>query len=193
MIASIEGTLRAIGKGSVVVEVGGIGLRIHVPDTFLDQCGPVSSTVSLRTHLHVREDELTLYGCATEDELGLFELLLTVSGIGPRVALAVLSSLSPDQIRHAIATEQGSLLSSVPGIGAKTAEKIIFNLKDKVRAPAVEPVPILQISDVDSEVIAALTGLGYSVVEAQSALQHVPVDVDQVEDRLRAALAYLGS
>jgi Holliday junction DNA helicase RuvA len=193
MIASIEGTLRAIGKGSVVVEVGGIGLRVHVPDTFLDGCGPAGSTVSLRTHLHVREDELTLYGCATEDELGLFELLLTVSGIGPRVALAVLSALSPDQIRQAIAAEQSSLLSSVPGIGAKTAEKIIFNLKDKIRAPAVMPVPVLQISDVDSEVIAALTGLGYSVVEAQTALQHIPPDADQVEERLRAALAYLGS
>jgi Holliday junction DNA helicase RuvA len=193
MIASIEGTLRGIGKGSVIVEVGGIGLRVYVPDTFLDECGPAGSTVSLRTHLHVREDELTLYGCATEDELGLFELLLTVSGIGPKVALAVLSALSPDQIRHAIATEQGSLLSSVPGIGSKTADKIIFHLKDKVRAPAIEPTPVLQISDIDSEVIAALTGLGYSVVEAQSALQHIAPEVDQVEERLRAALAYLGS
>ena len=193
MIASIEGTLRAVGKGSVVVEVGGIGLRVHVPDSFVAQCGPAGRTVALRTHLHVREDELTLYGCATDDELGLFELLLTVSGIGPKVALAVLSSLSPDQIRQAIATEQGSVLSSVPGIGAKTAEKIIFNLKDKVRAPAVGVVPVPRISEVDSEVIAALTSLGYSVVEAQTALQHVPPDVDEVAERLRAALAYLGS
>jgi Holliday junction DNA helicase RuvA len=193
MIASIEGTLRAIAKGSVVVEVGGIGLRVHVPDTFLGRCGPVGGTVSLCTHLHVREEELTLYGCATEDELGLFELLLTVSGIGPKVALSVLSSLSPDQIRQAIATEQGSLLSSVPGIGAKTAEKIIFNLKDKVRAPAVGAVPVQRISEVDSEVIAALTSLGYSVVEAQTALQNIPTSLETVEERLRAALAYLGS
>jgi Holliday junction DNA helicase RuvA len=193
MIASIEGTLRGIAKGSVVVEVVGIGLRVHVPDTFLGECGPVGSSVSLRTHLHVREDELTLYGCATEDELGLFELLLTVSGIGPKVALAVLSSLSPDQIRQAIAAEQGSVLSTVPGIGAKTAEKIIFHLKDKVRAPAVEPVPAQRITDVDSEVIAALTGLGYSVVEAQTALQNIDPALETVEDRLRAALGYLGS
>lgn len=193
MIASIEGKLRGIAKGSVVVEVGGIGLRVHVPDTFLGSCGPVGSSVSLRTHLHVREDELTLYGCATEDELALFELLLTVSGIGPRVALAVLSALSPDQIRQAIATEQASVLSSVPGIGAKTAEKIIFNLKDKVRAPAVAPVPVQRITDVDSEVIAALTGLGYSVVEAQTALQNIDPELETVEDRLRAALGYLGS
>ena len=193
MIASIEGILRGTGKGAVTVEVGGIGLRVHVPDTFLGGCGPVGSTVSLRTHLHVREDELTLYGCATEDELGLFELLLTVSGIGPRVALAVLSALSPDQIRQAIATEQASVLSSVPGIGAKTAEKIIFNLKDKVRAPAIEAIPVQRISDVDSEVIAALTGLGYSVVEAQTALQHIDPGLETAEDRLRAALGYLGS
>jgi Holliday junction DNA helicase RuvA len=193
MIASIEGTLCGIAKGTVVVEVGGIGLRVFVPDTFLDVCGPVGSTVSLRTHLHVREDELTLYGCASEDELGLFELLLTVSGIGPKVALAVLSALSPDQIRQAIATGQGSVLSSVPGIGAKTAEKIIFNLKDKVRAPSVAPTPVQRISDVDSEVIAALTSLGYSVVEAQTALQHIDPALETVEDRLRAALGYLGS
>jgi len=193
MIASIEGRLHAIEKRAIVVQVSGIGLRVHVPDSFTAQCGPIGGRVSLHTHLHVREDELTLYGCATEDELRLFELLLSVSGIGPKVALALLSTLSADEIRNAIATEQSNMLSRVPGIGAKTAKKIIFDLKDKIQVTGVVAVPQPQITEVDSEVIAALTGLGYSVVEAQTALQHVPADVQDIEERLRSALAYLGS
>jgi Holliday junction DNA helicase RuvA len=193
MIASIEGRLREIEKRSVVIHVGGIGFRIHVPDSFIAQCGPIGNTVLLHTHLHVREDELTLYGCATEDELRLFELLLGVSGIGPKVAMALLSALSADQIRSAIITEQSNVLASVSGIGAKTAKKIIFDLKDKVIASG-EITPLAsQITEADSEVIAALTALGYSVIEAQTALQHVPADVQDIEERLRAALAYLGS
>ena len=145
------------------------------------------------THLHVREDELTLYGCADEDDLRLFQLLLSVSGIGPKVALALLSTLSADAIRSAIVTEQSDVLSSVPGIGRKTAQKVILDLKDKVQAPGGIAMPAPQISEVDGEVIAALTSLGYSVIEAQTALQHVPADVQDVEERLRAALAYLGT
>jgi Holliday junction DNA helicase RuvA len=141
----------------------------------------------------VREDDLSLYGCATEQELHLFELLLSVSGIGPKVALGLLSSLSIDEIRGAIATEQSAVLSSVPGIGPKTAKKVILELKDKVQFGG--EVPALQgpIVEADTEVIAALTSLGYSVIEAQTALQHVPATVQDVEERLRAALAYLGS
>ena len=191
MIASVEGRLVAVGKKAVVVQVGGIGLRVHVPDSFTIHCGPVGSTVSLYTHLHVREDELALYGCATESELRLFELLISVSGVGPRLALSLLSVLSDDELRLAIAGDQASVLTRVPGIGAKTAKKIILDLKDKVEAGVGLARP--EILDEDMEVIAALTGLGYSVVEAQTALQHVPVDVRGVEGRLRAALVYLGT
>lgn len=193
MIASIEGRLVAIEKQTVVVRVGGVGLRVSVPDSFTAQCGPIGSTVSLHTHLHVREDELSLYGCATEDELHLFELLLGVSGIGPKVALAMLSTLSVDAIRGAIATDQADVLSSVPGIGKKTAQKAILELRDKVHVTGDVMLPVPQLTEADSEVIAALTSLGYSIVEAQAALQHIPADVEEVEARLRAALAYLGS
>jgi Holliday junction DNA helicase RuvA len=189
MIANIEGRLSAIEKRSVIVKVGGIGLRVYIPDALAAQCGPVGSTISLYTHLHVREDELTLYGCATEDDLRLF---LSVSGIGPRAALAMLSALSANDIRSAIATEQANILSSVPGIGAKTAKKIILDLKDKVQVMGGVALPTSPITEVDGEVIAALTVLGYSVVEAQTALQHVPADVPDIEGRLRAALTYLG-
>lgn len=192
MIANIEGRLSAVEKRSVIVQVGGIGLRIHVPDTLAARCGPVGSTISLHTHLHVREDELTLYGCATEDDLRLFELLLTVSGIGPKAGLAMLSALSANEIRSAIVTEQAAVLSGVPGIGSKTAKKVIFDLKDKVQAPGDVVLSTSPITEMDSEVIAALTSLGYSVVEAQTALQHVPADVQDIEGRLRAALTYLG-
>jgi Holliday junction DNA helicase RuvA len=158
------------------------------------QFGPVGSTISLHTHLHVREDELTLYGCATKDDLSLFEMLLSVSGVGPRVALAMLSALSADDVRVAIASEQAQVLSRVPGIGNKTAKKIIFDLKDKVQVAADVSLPHPEMAAAtaaeDAEVIGALTTLGYSVVEAQAALQHVSVDVRGVEERLRAALAY---
>jgi Holliday junction DNA helicase RuvA len=160
---------------------------------------PLGSKLVLYTHLHVREDELSLYGCATDDDIQLFEQLLSVSGIGPKVGLGMLSTLSADEIRVAIATEQAEVLSSVPGIGARTAKKIILDLKDKVRVPdelasslrrARDAAPFMEE---DEEVIGALTTLGYSVVEAQTALQNVPVAVQGIEERLRAALTYLGT
>jgi Holliday junction DNA helicase RuvA len=193
MIANIEGHLSAIEKRAVVVQIGGIGFRLHVPDPFISHCGAIGSTVSAYTHLHVREDELTLYGFATESELGLFELLLSVSGVGPRVGLGLLSALSDEEIRMAIAGEQAAVLSQVPGIGTKTARKIILDLKDKVDVAPGAALPAVEMVAEDEEVIAALTGLGYSVVEAQTALQHVRPDVRGVEDRLRAALGYFGA
>ena len=193
MIATIEGRLGAIEKNAVIVQVGGLGFRVYVPATFLERCGPVGSPVSLYTHLHVREDELALYGCATEDELRMFELLLGVSGVGPRIGLTILSTLPLDHLRTAIASEQASTLSQVPGIGTKTAQKIILDLKDKVEAVVGVSPLVTEIAQEDVEVIAALTALGYSVVEAQTALQHVPASVRGVEERLRAALAYFSS
>jgi Holliday junction DNA helicase RuvA len=195
MIASLTGRLTAVEKDAVVVEVGGVGFRVYVPRGLLDQCGPLGSTLSLYTHLHVREAELTLYGCAAEDDLDLFELLLGVSGVGPKVGLALLSTLSADEVRAAIASEQDKVLSKVPGIGSKTAKKIILDLKDKVQAPeelVLQPEGLVELAVEDEEVLGALTMLGYSVVEAQTALQHVPANVRGVEERLRAALAYFG-
>ena len=195
MIASLTGRLTAVERDAVVVEVGGVGFRVYVPKGLLNECGPLGSTLSLYTHLHVREVELALYGCATEDDLDLFELLLGVSGVGPKVGLALLSTLSADEVRAAIASEQDKVLSKVPGIGGKTAKKIILDLKDKVQAPddlVLQPAGLVELAAEDEEVLAALTMLGYSVVEAQAALQHVPADVRGVEERLRAALAYFG-
>jgi Holliday junction DNA helicase RuvA len=193
MIASLQGTVTAIGEGSVVLQVGGLGFRVFVPQTLLDAGAELGGEIKVFTHLHVRENELSLYGCATQDELALFRLLLGVSGIGPKVALAILSFLPPDQLRIAIAQEDVTMLARIPGIGPKTAKKLVFDLKDRVEAEAApgEPTPVLSEADVD--LIAALTGLGYSVVEAQAAIQALPREPLPLEERVRLALAYFAS
>lgn len=190
MIASLHGTLSSVDRDAVVVQVGGVGFRVFVPKSYLDRLGRPGQEVMLYTHLHVRENELALYGCGTEEEIGLFHLLLGVTGIGPKVALAILSSLPPDPLRAAIAQEDVALLARVPGIGPKTARKLVFDLKDKVGTDLAmgEPPPTLSEEDVD--LIAALTGLGYSVAEAQAALAALPRDPMPLEERMRLALAY---
>lgn len=188
MIANLIGRVSAVGKTYLIVDVGGVGFKVYTPTGLLgrDQLG---QTVELHTHLHVRENELSLYGFGSEDELTLFELLLSVERVGPRVALALLSALSPDALRTAIAQGNEDVLARVPGIGPKTARKISFDLKDKVGAEmGVAAVPAL--TDADAEVIEALTALGYSVVEAQMALQSLPAKELPLEEKIRLALAY---
>ncbi|MBI3760939.1 MAG: Holliday junction branch migration protein RuvA [Chloroflexi bacterium] len=193
MIASIRGTLLSISPDSLVVEVGGVGLKVSVPTSVLDSLDGVGRTVSLHTHLIVREDALMLYGFANEDQHALFELLLGVNGVGPKLALSVLSTLSPDVLRRAVVHEQAEVFNRVPGVGKKTAEKIVFHLKDKI-GKEVGLGAITAISDRDTEVIAALTALGYSIVEAQAALQSVPKDTpDDIEERVRLALRYFAT
>jgi len=192
MIARLSGTVWNIGQGHVVVRVGGIGLQVHVPAGVLAQLDGAGQPVELFTHLHVRESELALYGFLTEEELALFKLLLSVSGVGPRTALALLSTVSPDMLRQAVIQEEPGLLSHVPGIGPKTARAIIFHLKDKLIPTGAQAAPLL--SDADAQVIAALTGLGFSLVEAQTALQSLPRDEGlPVEERVRQALAYFAA
>jgi len=192
MIARLSGTVWNIGQGRVVVRVGGIGLQVYVPAGVLAQLDGAGQPVELFTHLHVRESELALYGFLTEEELALFKLLLSVSGVGPRTALALLSTVSPDMLRQAVIQEEPGLLSHVPGIGPKTARAIIFHLKDKLIPTGAQAAPLL--SDADAQVIAALTGLGFSLVEAQTALQSLPRDEGlPVEERVRQALAYFAA
>jgi Holliday junction DNA helicase RuvA len=134
-----------------------------------------------------------LYGFSSEEQRALFELLLTVQGVGPRLALSVLSTLSLDILRTAVAHEQAEVLDRVPGVGRKTAEKIVFALKDKLGADAGLGA-LAPVSDVDTEAIGALTALGYSVVEAQAAVQSIPKGQGKdVEDRIRLALQYFST
>ena len=189
MIARLKGKLEATGKDHAVIDVGGIGFKVHVPASLLDSWEGTGHEVALFTHLHVRENELSLYGCGSQEELGIFELLLRVSGVGPKVALAVLSALPPDSLRTAVAQENAEALARVPGIGPKTAKKLIFDLKDKIGVGVI-PMAAPVLTDADAEVIAALTTLGYSVVEAQAALQSLPKEEMEIEERVRLALAY---
>jgi Holliday junction DNA helicase RuvA len=192
MIAQLSGTVWRIGEDYVVVRTGGVGLHVRVPASVLTQLDSVGQPVELFTHLHVRENELALFGFLTEEELTLFKLLLSISGVGPKVAMALLGTVSPDALRQAVVQEEPGLLSRVPGIGPKTARAIIFHLKDKIIPTGVETAPLL--SDTDAEVIAALTALGFSLVEAQAALQSLPRDDGlPVEERVRQALAYFAT
>jgi Holliday junction DNA helicase RuvA len=145
--------------------------------------------LTLYTHLVVREDDLSLYGFADQDERALFETLLKVSGIGPRIALAIISTLTVERLKNAVAREEPEVLTRVPGIGKKLAQKLILELKDKL---AIDHVTgLAAISDIDTDVLAALTSLGYSVVEAQTAIQAIPRDApNDVEERVRLALQY---
>jgi Holliday junction DNA helicase RuvA len=172
--------------------MGGVGLQVFAPAPLRDRLKP-AETVFLYTYLVVREDALSLYGFDTKEGRDFFILLLGVNGVGPRLSLAMLSTLSPDAIRRAVFHEQADVFSRVPGVGKKTAQKILLHLQDRIPMEAgLERVTT--ISDVDTEVLGALTSLGYSVVEAQTALQSIPRDTPQeIEARLRAALQYFTS
>jgi Holliday junction DNA helicase RuvA len=194
MIASLRGTVLHVQQPSfLVVEVGGVGFKVFVPASVFDDLDGIGRGVFLHTYLMVREDALTLYGFSSEEQRALFELLLTVQGVGPRLALSVLSTLSLDILRTAVAHEQAEVLDRVPGVGRKTAEKIVFALKDKLGADAGLGA-LAPVSDVDTEAIGALTALGYSVVEAQAAVQSIPKGQGKdVEDRIRLALQYFST
>jgi Holliday junction DNA helicase RuvA len=189
MIATLRGEITQIEEGALVIEVGGVGLRVRVPAPLRERAR-VAEPVFLHTHLVVREDALTLYGFESIPERDLFNLLLGVGGVGPKVALSVLSTLSIDAVQRAVFTEQAELLARVPGVGKKTAQKIVLYLQDRLK-PDETLQPVAAMSEGDSEVLAALTALGYSVVEAQAAMQSIPKDApDDVEERLRLALQY---
>jgi Holliday junction DNA helicase RuvA len=189
VIASLHGKVNQVEEGSLVIEVGGVGLQVFVPSPLSDELSP-GQNVFLYTSMIVRQDALALYGFDSLDGREIFDLLLGVSGVGPRLAVTILSTLTPDSIRRAIITEQAEIFNQVPGVGNKTAQKILFNMQDKIsKEEGFEP--IAKMSEVDSEVLSALVALGYSVVEAQAALQSIPRDTpEDVEQRLRIALRY---
>ena len=134
MIASLKGILDSLGSDGAIIDVNGIGFQVFMPTSTYTTLGAVGKEVKLYTHLHLREDEATLYGFASTDELRLFQTLIGVSGLGPRLALAMLSTMSIEQITMAIASGNADLLTAIPGIGKKMAERLILELKDKVAA-----------------------------------------------------------
>jgi holliday junction DNA helicase RuvA len=189
MIATLRGEITQIEDHAFVVEVGGVGLRVLVPAPLRGRM-KVGEAIFLYTHLIVRETELTLYGFESQADRDLFNLLLGVDGVGPKASLSVLSAMSVETVQRAIFGDEPELLSRVPGVGKKTAQKIALYLKDRLK-PVDTLSYVAAMSDADSEVLAALTALGYSVVEAQSAVQSIPKEApDSVEERLRLALQH---
>jgi Holliday junction DNA helicase, RuvA subunit len=190
MIATLHGKLQARTDDSLILNVGGVGFRVRVPSGTNASLGAVGSDVMLFTHLHVREDDLSLYGFSTEDELRLFEMLLTVSGIGPKVAMGVLSSARADTLRAAIAQGNLDVLTALPGIGKKTAQRLVLELKSKIDVSGLSEIG--ELAPMDEDVMNALINLGYSAAEATRAARSVPSSVPTVEERVRIALQYLG-
>jgi len=191
MIATLRGEIIQIEDNAIVVEVGGVGLRVFVPAQLRGRL-KTGEAILLYTHLVVREDALTLYGFESQSDRELFNMLLGVDGVGPKVALSVLSTLTVDAVQRAVFTDEAEILSRVPGVGKKTAQKMALHLKDRLK-PVDALARVASMSDTDSEVLAALTALGYSVIEAQTAIQALPKDApDDVEERLRLALQYTG-
>jgi Holliday junction DNA helicase RuvA len=189
MIATLRGEISQIEDNALVVEVGGVGLRVFVPAPLRGQV-KAGEAVFLYTHLVVREDALILYGFESQGDRELFNILLGVDGVGPKVAISVLSTMTIDAIQRAVFGDEPDVLSRVPGVGKKTAQKMALHLKDKLK-PGDGLSKLAAMSDADGEVLAALTALGYSVVEAQAAIQSIPKDSpDDTGERLRLALGY---
>jgi Holliday junction DNA helicase RuvA len=189
MIGYLEGVVRTVRDNHCILVAGGVGYKVFATKETLARLAPESRT-SMWTHLAVRESILDLYGFPAEEELGSFELLLTVSGIGPKSALGILDIASSETLRSAIASGNAAYLTNVSGIGKKTAEKIVLELKDKIVA-GTGAGPAMPKGDM--EALEAMRALGYSADEGRKALRNVPGEVEGSSERLREALRILGS
>ncbi|HWS23324.1 MAG TPA: Holliday junction branch migration protein RuvA [Anaerolineales bacterium] len=191
MIASLEGEVLAISDLSMVINVNGVGFKVNCPESFVLEHG-TGDNIFVFTQLIVRENDLSLYGFGTEEERKFFNLLLMVDGIGPKAALNTLSKLALPDLQYAIVSENIDLLSKVPGIGRKTAQKISLYLKDKVSSDTLtEPIQS-KVNENQVDLLSALTNLGYTQPEAQKAIQHLPFEPKlSLEESLLACLNYL--
>jgi Holliday junction DNA helicase RuvA len=188
-IARLRGVVEEWGADWLLVFVGGVGVRVQVPASTAEALGRHGESVVLHTHLHLRDDAVALYGFATAEDLRLFEMLISVSGVGPRGALSLLSALGAEGVSDAVSAGDAPRLQQVPGIGQKVAARLVLELKGKLAGRGVAAVPAGR----DDEVVAVLVGLGYSQAEAQAAAAGAPSDGSlSVEERLRRALAYFG-
>lgn len=198
MYAYIRGQLAETGPDSIVIEAGGIGYRVHIPGKSLNYLPQIGAELKVYTYLHTREDAMILYGFFLRDDLELFKQLITVSGIGPKGGLAVLSALNADELRFAVLSGDAKAIAKAPGIGAKTAQRVILELKDRLSleeafekksqgAASSEGLP--QIGQVKEDAVLALTALGYSSTESLRAVSGVEITEDMdLEAVLKAAL-----
>lgn len=192
MISILRGEAVEVNFDHLVVNLGGLGLKVFVPAAVLQHI-KTGDVVLLHTQLIVREDALTLYGFDTREERDFYNVLLGVEGVGPRTGLNILSTLSLQSIKQAVTASQPEIFCRVSGIGRKTAQKILLHLEDKVAALDTSG-QLSRVSDTDGELLAALTGLGYSLIESQTAIQSIPRETEPgLEARLRAALSYFST
>ena len=193
MIAFVRGTVCDITADAVIVEQGGIGFRVFVPASESARMD-INTEVRLYTYLRVAEDDLSLFGFLTKDALELFRMLISVNGIGPKGAMAILGTMSADELRFAIAAEDAKAISAAPGIGAKTAQRVILDLRDKIdyvsaiETAVAQPVRLADEPSAQQEAIQALVALGYSSAEAMRSLRNVDTEGMTTEDIIRIAL-----
>ena len=196
MFAYIKGTLEIKGNHYVVIDVNGVGYKIFAPLSTIERLGEIGSTVKVHTHYYVREDNISLYGFYSLEELRMFELLIGVSGVGAKSANAILANITPSRFALAVITNDIKELTKLPGIGAKSAQRIILELKDKLKSEEAiaESDFELQIASSkdsnSSEAVAALQVLGYPVKEATKAVSSVNAEGLSVEDIIKKALLY---
>ncbi len=192
MIASLRGKLESLGSDWAIINVGGVGFQVYMPTSTLSTLGTMGEEVKLHTHLHLREDNATLYGFTSAEELGLFQTLISVSGLGPKLALAMLSAMDVEKLTMAIATGSADLLTVVPGVGKKVANRLILELKEKIGAGWIT-TPAAQLAQENTDVLAALTSLGYAMAEATQAVATLPPSSDlSLEEKVKLALQYFG-
>jgi Holliday junction DNA helicase RuvA len=189
MLYSASGRLALKGERLLVVETGGLGLKIATNDRTVTSAPPIGAEIKLFTHLHVREDAMDLYGFLTERDLAFFEMLISVSGVGPKSALSIMDVAKLDELSAAIKEGRPDLMTKASGIGRKTAERIIVELKTKVQS--AKSGMVVEKMDSDTDIVEALISLGYRREEARSALAKVDPKLHDMEPRLKAALALL--
>ncbi|UCD53793.1 MAG: Holliday junction branch migration protein RuvA [Dehalococcoidia bacterium] len=192
MIAGLQGKLESLGSDYAIINVNGIAFLVYMPTSGLSSLGKIGEEVKIHTYFHLREDNAALYGFTSADELRLFQTLLGVSGLGPKLALAMLSAMSPDKLVMAIAGGSADLLTAVPGVGKKVAERVVLELRDKIGVGWMTTAGV-QVAEENAEVLAALISLGYSVTEASRAVATLPPDPElSLEEKVKLALQYFG-
>ena len=193
MIASLHGKLESMSGDWAIISVNGIGFQVYMPTSTMSVLGTSGKDVHLHTHLILKEDGATLYGFSSTEELQLFQILISVSGLGPKLALSVLSTMSAEQVSTAITAGSIEMLTLVPGIGKKMAERIILELKDKIGISLIT-APAAQLAQENIDVLTALTSLGYSVSEANRAVASLPSSSNlNLEEKVKLALQYFTS
>lgn len=199
MFSYIKGILVAKSIGYVIIDVGGVGFKIFMSETSIKKLGETGEEVKVFTHMQVREDDISLYGFTTNEELRMFELLISVSGVGAKSAIAMLSNISPSSFALAVISNDIKSLTKIPGIGSKTAQRIVLELKDKLKTEESisnnsneEIIVAIQDDNKTSEAVQALKVLGYTSVEIEKVLRTLDTNNMSVEDIIRKALINLG-